>query len=71
MKRSDFYGYQWWTIPDYKGHFVFYARGILGQYILVVPDQKIIVVRLGKKRGEPRGKHYKEIFLLLEEALNR
>jgi CubicO group peptidase (beta-lactamase class C family) len=71
LKKSDFYGYQWWAIPDYKGHFVFYARGILGQYILVIPDQKIIMVRLGKKRGEPQGKHYKEIFLLLEEALSR
>ncbi len=41
MKKADFYGYQWWTVPDYKGHAVFYARGILGQYIIVVPDQKL------------------------------
>ncbi|HSZ24971.1 MAG TPA: serine hydrolase [Cytophagaceae bacterium] len=71
MKKSNFYGYQWWIIPDYKGHFVFYARGILGQYIIVVPDQKMIIVRLGKKRGERIGKHYKEIFLLLDDAFNR
>jgi CubicO group peptidase (beta-lactamase class C family) len=71
LKKADFYGYQWWTIPNYRGHFVFYARGILGQYILVIPDQKTIVVRLGKKRGTPRGKHYNEIFLLLDEALTR
>jgi CubicO group peptidase (beta-lactamase class C family) len=69
MAPSDFYGYQWWLIPDYQGRQVFYARGILGQYIIVVPSTKTIVVRLGKKRGAPEGKHYKEIFLLLKEVL--
>jgi CubicO group peptidase (beta-lactamase class C family) len=71
MKNTDFYGYQWWTIPEYKGHPIFYARGILGQYIIVVPDQKTIIVRLGKKRGIPIGKHYKETFLLIDEILNQ
>jgi CubicO group peptidase (beta-lactamase class C family) len=49
-KNNDTYGYMWWLIPNYKGHYVFYMRGILGQYMLVIPDQKMIVVRLGKKR---------------------
>lgn len=44
------YSQSWWLIPDYKGHHVFYARGILGQYVLVVPDLDMVVVRLGKKR---------------------
>lgn len=44
------YGYSWWMIPDYKGHYVFYARGILGQYVIAVPDMKMVIVRLGKKR---------------------
>jgi CubicO group peptidase (beta-lactamase class C family) len=44
------YGYSWWMIPDYKGHYIFYARGILGQYVIVVPDQDMVIVRLGKKR---------------------
>ena len=71
MKKTNFYGYQWWIIPDYKGHFIFYARGILGQNIIVIPDTKTIIVRLGKKRGEKIGKHYKETFLLIDEALSR
>lgn len=44
------YGYCWWMIPDYKGHPVFYARGILGQYIIAVPDLDMVIVRLGQKR---------------------
>lgn len=46
----DTYGYSWWMIPDYKGHYIFYARGILGQYILCIPDLDMIVVRLGEDR---------------------
>ncbi|HVD97529.1 MAG TPA: serine hydrolase [Cytophagaceae bacterium] len=71
MKPSEFYGYQWWTIPQYQGHDIFYARGILGQYIIVIPDQRKIVVRLGKQRGPSVGKHYKEALLLIDEALAR
>jgi len=69
MQKSDFYGFQWWIIPNYKGRYVYYARGILGQYIILVPETKTIIVRLGKKRGGAVGKHYKEIFLLLDEFM--
>lgn len=60
--KNNRYGYSWWILPDYsprgtldsvqrgKGHDIFYARGILGQYIIMIPDLKMIVVRLGKKR---------------------
>src|SRR5688572_13541713 len=48
----DDYGYQWWIYPDSPG--VFYARGILGQYIIVIPSKKIVLVRLGHKRSEER-----------------
>lgn len=44
------YGFFWWMIPQYEGHHIFYARGILGQYVIVIPDMKMIVVRLGAKR---------------------
>jgi len=45
------YGYQWW-LTQRMGHDIFYARGILGQYIFVIPDLKLIIVRLGHKRGD-------------------
>ena len=45
------YGYQWW-LTDHKGTKIFYARGILGQYIFVIPEMNLVFVRLGHKRGE-------------------
>jgi len=53
--QNDRYGYAWWLIPDYKGHYIFYARGILGQYIFCIPDKHMVVVRLGRKREKPNG----------------
>ena len=44
----DWYGYQMWRI-NYKGHQIPYFRGILGQFIFVIPDKNIVIVRLGKK----------------------
>ena len=39
------YGLQWWTYND-----VNYARGILGQYIIIVPHLNMVIVRTGHKR---------------------
>lgn len=50
------YGYQWWLTEE-KGHRIFYARGLRGQYIVVIPDERIIFVRLGKEREAPRADH--------------
>jgi CubicO group peptidase (beta-lactamase class C family) len=49
-QRCNDYGYQWWLAPAYPG--VFYARGILGQYIIVIPSKNMVVVRLGHKRKD-------------------
>ncbi len=53
-KRNTEYGYQWWLL-NYKDNEVFYARGIKGQYIFVVPAKELILVRLGHKRAEKKG----------------
>jgi len=50
--NSDCYGYSWW-LTDLNGEKVFYAQGILGQFIIVIPGKNIVAVRLGKKR-EPK-----------------
>jgi len=47
------YGYQFWIL-EYDGMKIPYFRGILGQYIFVVPDRDAVIVRLGKKRSDTR-----------------
>jgi CubicO group peptidase (beta-lactamase class C family) len=68
-KKIDFYGYAWWLLPNYKGHNVFYARGILGQYIIVIPDEKMVIVRLGEKRGEKIGVQVTDLASYIDAAL--
>jgi CubicO group peptidase (beta-lactamase class C family) len=51
-ETCNYYGYQWWILPERQD--IFYARGILGQFIVVIPNKKMIVVRLGKKSGGNR-----------------
>ncbi len=45
---SPEYGYGWW-LSDYKGKKIFYMRGHLGQYVIVIPQDDLIIVRLGNK----------------------
>jgi CubicO group peptidase (beta-lactamase class C family) len=63
------YGYQWWTI-SVGGVEAFYARGIGGQYIFVIPDHQLVMVRLGRKRGVPIANHaVSDIVVYLEEGI--
>jgi CubicO group peptidase (beta-lactamase class C family) len=43
------YGLHIWTYLGYK-HPVYYCRGILGQYIISIPAENIIIVRTGEAR---------------------
>jgi len=63
------YGYQWWML-DYKGHHISYCRGILGQYIFVIPDLNMVVVRLGHKRDKEKTNDTpKDVFVYLDAAM--
>jgi CubicO group peptidase (beta-lactamase class C family) len=46
-ESCNYYGYQWWIVPERQD--VFYAWGILGQYVVVIPSKKMVIVRLGKE----------------------
>jgi len=68
-KPVDFYGYQWWIANGNNYHCI-YARGILGQYIAIVPEKHLIMVRLGHKRSKQKVNHHPVDFLqYLELAL--
>lgn len=45
------YGLHVWTYYM-NGKPVYYCRGILGQYILTIPSQNLVIVRTGEKREE-------------------
>ena len=54
-KNVDYYSNSWWTAVV-LGREVFYARGFLGQYIVVIPDINVVFVRLGKKENAKSSK---------------
>ncbi|CAM3353809.1 serine hydrolase domain-containing protein [Aequorivita lipolytica] len=48
--ESPEYGYGFW-LSDFLGKKIFVMRGILGQYVIVIPEDDLIIVRLGQQRG--------------------
>ncbi len=67
-KSTNYYGYQWWLLPEYLDTKIYYARGVAGQYIIVLPEKNIVIVRLGKQRGSKQGNSFKEVFDLVNMA---
>lgn len=67
-KVADYYGYQWWVLDTPKGK-IPYARGILGQYIMVIPQKNRVIVRLGMKTAERVDHHPIEVRALAEWGL--
>ena len=67
---NNIYGYQWW-LGEHLGLDFFFMRGIKGQYVLVVPEKDLIVVRMGKKRdnGTYERDHPDDVYNYLDMAL--
>ena len=68
FKKSPEYWYGFWLGKINENDF-FAIRGILGQYVIVVPERNIIVVRLGKKNLEKNNDRPKDFDVYLTEAL--
>ncbi|MFN9109598.1 MAG: serine hydrolase domain-containing protein [Bacteroidota bacterium] len=69
FEASPEYGYGWW-LSDHKGKKIFYMRGHLGQNVIVVPQDDLIIVRLGNQHqastiGSP---HSDDFFVYIDEA---
>lgn len=52
--KVPYYGHGFW-IDDESETPIFYQRGILGQYCIVVPDKNLVIVRLGHERRKTEG----------------
>lgn len=68
---SEVYGYGWW-LKDYKGKNFKMMRGHLGQYVIVQPEDNVIIVRLGHQKSPDAavGHFTSDIMLYIDEAYN-
>ncbi len=69
FETSPQYGYGYW-LSSYKGKKVSYMRGILGQYTISIPEDNLVIVRLGHQRGTAAGTtpHYNDFFAYITES---
>ncbi len=69
FEESPQYGYGFW-LSDFNGKEIFCMRGILGQYVIVIPEDDLIIVRLGHKMipREEGEKHAKDFFIYIDET---
>ena len=67
--ESRQYGYGWWLYEDGDKSF-FMMRGHLGQYVIVNPEDNVMIIRLGHSKSPDAGvgKFTKDIGVYIEEA---
>lgn len=64
-----YYGYSFWIDPD-RGTPVFAQHGILGQYIISMPEKNLVVVRLGHHdMGDAPNQHTNDFNVIVDEVL--
>lgn len=69
FEDSPQYGYGWW-LCTYHDKKVFYMRGHLGQYVIVVPQDDLIIVRLGHRtqKSNTGNPHSDDFYAWLDES---
>ena len=69
FKGGQMYGYGFW-LSDHLDKKIFAMRGILGQYVICIPEDNIMIIRLGHQRGQfVQGESFTEdFFIYIEEA---
>lgn len=68
FEETPYYGYGLW-LSQYKDKDIYYLRGHLGQYVIVIPEDDVIIVRLGE--GTHRvgvKKHGSDLFGYIDET---
>ncbi|MFK7833289.1 MAG: serine hydrolase domain-containing protein [Winogradskyella sp.] len=62
------YGYGFW-ISDYQGKHIFAMRGILGQYVISIPEDNLIITRLGHHRSKTTINSFpSDFYIFIDEA---
>jgi len=69
--ESPQYGYGWW-LKTYLGKKMYYMRGHLGQFVIVIPQDHLIITRLGHKKGlqvdTKTDPHSNDFYVYVDEA---
>lgn len=67
--ESPEYGYGWW-LHNFLGKDLYYMRGHLGQFVIVIPEDELIIVRLGHIKGlqTDSDPHSDDLYVYVEEA---
>jgi CubicO group peptidase (beta-lactamase class C family) len=65
---SPNYGYSFW-LDDTHGTKVFAQRGILGQYIITIPEYHVVVVRLGRHCLPKQNNAPEDFHIIVEQVL--
>ncbi len=61
-KPNERYGYFWW-LAEIDGKPIHYCRGFHGEYVVVVPHERLVFVRTGMKREEVNAEgHPNDVF---------
>ena len=71
FENSPEYGYGWW-MHNFLGKDFYYMRGHLGQFVIVIPEDDLIIVRLGHLKGiqTPYDPHSEDLYVYVEETYN-
>ena len=71
FKDSPQYGYGWW-LSNYKNKHIYYMRGHLGQFVIVIPEDELIIVRLGHLKGlqTTTDPHSNDLYMYIDETYN-
>lgn len=69
FEESPQYGYGFW-LNDYMDKEIFYMRGVQGQYVIVIPEDDLIIIRLGEKfiRRKGEEQHSPDFFRYIDET---
>ena len=67
--ESPQYGYGWW-MHTVSGKKLYYMRGHLGQFVIVIPEDDVIIVRLGHLKGlqTETDPHSNDLYVYVDEA---
>jgi CubicO group peptidase (beta-lactamase class C family) len=65
------YGYLWWIGSTARQHSYFFANGYGGQFLVVAPDLKLIVVATNRWAGVPSATTSQQWYSTLDLIINR